>query len=454
MYEYKTNDIIDNRYKVIEEIGGGGFGKVVSVLDQHNGETIALKYCWSESSEDLLRFKREVRIMENIVHENVVKVLNSHVDHNPPFFTMPLAIHSVTKIIPDLQGDTGKVIQVFEAICKGINAVHYSGHTHRDIKPDNALVYEGSHIVVSDLGLAKFDDRDSTVLTRASIYIGTYDYMPPEQMVYGGTRNLDHRGDVYQLGKTLYHLLTGDRPIVLNPNAVPVPIWYVIKRATRENPDQRYQSVDLLLDALNDAVRAIDPEIDSFGSFEELINITEEKLKSNTYDPNDILRLLQLLFSIDNHDEYIKLFHRIPNRILQAYASIMVSEFEPVLEKYKVAIDEVVGSYTFEFAEKVAQKMEIIFQNTNSPEIKTDALICVLMAGRRLNRWVAMGTFDRLLKTVNEETVAYSVAEGLRDNMYDYKRLYDRIPKSELHPAIQLVWEACKKREDEVSIED
>lgn len=141
--EYKQGDIIDDRYLVKDEIGGGGFGKVVCVFDQQSGEEIALKYCTSKTEEDLRRFRREIRIMENIDHENVIRVLDSNIENQPPYFTMPIALNSVTNIIPDLQGDIKKVIPIFEAICKGINAIHSSGHTHRDIMPDNALFFEG-----------------------------------------------------------------------------------------------------------------------------------------------------------------------------------------------------------------------------------------------------------------------------------------------------------------------
>lgn len=447
MIEYKVNDIIDNRYLVNNEIGGGGFGKVVCVLDQLKGKKIALKYCTSISEEDLRRFRREVRIMENIDHENVIHVLDSNVEDQPPYFTMPIALYPVTDIIPDLQGDIKRVFPIFEAICKGINAIHSSGHSHRDIKPDNVLVFEGNQIVVSDLGLAKFDERDTTILTRASIYIGTYDYMPPEQMIYGGTRDFDHRGDVFQLGKTLYQLLTGFRPTVLNPDAVPIAIWYVIQKATRQNPDDRYQSVNQLLDALHDAIRSTDPELNPKAIFEELLTIAEEKLQSNQYDSQNIEQLIQLIYSNDDLEEYIELFHRLPNSILQVCASNFPAEFEPIIQKYKIAIDEEVGNYPFTFAENVADKMEIIFKNTASPELKKNSLVSILIAGRRLNRWAAMGDFDRLLQTINDDKVAYAVAEGLREEIHDYKILYDRIPKKELHPAIQMVWETCNNKE-------
>src|SRR5699024_12144035 len=100
-------------------------------------------------------------------------------------------------------------------------------------------------------------------------------------------------------------------------------------------------------------------------------------------------------------------------------------------EKYKKAIDEKVDEYPFPFAENVAEKMEIIFRNATSLYVKKNALLSILIAGNRLNRWAAMGDFDRLLQAVNDDTVAHAVADGLREEMYDYKKRYDRIPKKE-----------------------
>ncbi|MCQ6559414.1 protein kinase domain-containing protein [Paenibacillus mendelii] len=147
--------------------GKGGFGKVLSVKDLTSGKHVALKYCTESDVEHIRRFQREVRIMASIDHENVMTVLHANVEFNPPYFTMPLAVQSVSDIIHETKGNIAKTMQVFEGMCKGINSIPTSGHTHRDIKPDNVLVFDGGKIVVSDLGLAKMDERDTTALTRA-----------------------------------------------------------------------------------------------------------------------------------------------------------------------------------------------------------------------------------------------------------------------------------------------
>lgn len=449
---FKPDDLIDGQYEVLAEIGGGGFGKVVKVRDIYTGEEIALKYCFSNEPVDLRRFKREVRIMEGIKHENVVDIINSNIEFTPPYFTMPLALHPVTDIIPTLQGDLHKTIQVFEQICNGINAIHNSGHTHRDIKPDNVLVYDGDRIAVSDLGLAKFNERDTSILTRASIYIGTYDYMPPEQMQYGGTRDADHRGDIYQLGKTFYELLTGLRPAVMNPKALHVSFWYVIQKATRQEPDERYQSVGQLLDAIYDAKRASDPSSNPIALFGQLLSVAEQNLEKNEYDTDNVRKIIQTVYGAEDADDVIELFNKIPDRLIQVYVNNFAPEFEPVLEKYRKAIEDEAGEYPFSFAETVSRKMLIVFKNTKSSELKKDAVLAVLFASVKLNRFAAMSDFDTMLRDIYDDVDAFTIAGSLKDELDYYSRLYDRVPKKELHPALQSAWEACERlnqQEDE-----
>ena len=440
---FNVEDVIDGRFKVTEKLGGGGFGKVVKVLDIFANHEVALKYCYSIDPLDIRRFKREIRIMEGIKHENVINIIESNIEHNPPFFTMPIARNSLTDVIPNIKDDIA-------SICKGINAIHIIGHTHRDIKPDNALLFDDNRIVVSDLGLAKFDERDSTILTRASIAIGSRDYMSPEQMQYGGTRDFDHRGDVYQLGKTLYHLLTGLNPGIINLQSIPVSFRYVVQKATRQDPDERYQTVGELLDAVLDARRAMDPLMDPESVYEQLISVAEEKLQSNQYDRENVTKLIELIYNTEEKNDTIRFLHKIPERLLLVYSTDLATEFEPVLEKYRDAIESEAGEYPFQFAEIVSGKMKLVYNSTQKSELKKDAILATLFAAVSLNRFAAMGDFDQMLMNIVEDADAYTIAGALRDEIGAYGRLYDRIPKKELHPAIKIVWEACERNESNV----
>jgi hypothetical protein len=90
-----AGDIIDGRFEVLEEIGKGGMGTVLRVCDQTSGETVALKYCHSNDVILRRRFAREIRVMEMIEHDHVMRVLHSNLGYDPPYFTMPLALRSL-----------------------------------------------------------------------------------------------------------------------------------------------------------------------------------------------------------------------------------------------------------------------------------------------------------------------------------------------------------------------
>ncbi|MCQ6557280.1 hypothetical protein [Paenibacillus mendelii] len=152
---------------------------------------------------------------------------------------------------------------------------------------------------------------------------------------------------------------------------------------------------------------------------------------------------------MEDNDDVIKYFHKIPDRLVFAFSSSLATEFLPLLNKYRLAINEQITGYTFEFAETVAQKMIGVYNYASLPDIKRHAILSTLYAAVKLNRWAAMGLFDKMLTGVKEEQEAYAIAAGLREDVDCYMRLYDRSPKKDLHPAIQVVWELCEKKERE-----
>src|SRR5260370_37766076 len=114
-----------------------------------------------------------------------------------------------------------RVLGVFGQICSGVGALQASGTSHRDIKPANVLRFAGGRIAVADFGLAKLDTRDSTILTQTGAFYGTFAYSAPEQHLPAGTREADVRTDICQLGKMLYHMLTGKSPVLIEHDALP-----------------------------------------------------------------------------------------------------------------------------------------------------------------------------------------------------------------------------------------
>ncbi|MEY4513272.1 MAG: hypothetical protein RLZZ450_5394 [Pseudomonadota bacterium] len=114
----------------------------------------------------------------------------------------------------------------------------------------------GDNTVVSDFGLARNTTRDDSRLTRTTAIIGTEEYLAPEQRGRG-SRATDQRTDIYMLGRSLYELLTGDSPSLVNDHAIAPGIAEVILKATNESPARRYASVREFADAVREYRRTL-----------------------------------------------------------------------------------------------------------------------------------------------------------------------------------------------------
>ncbi|MYL33252.1 protein kinase [Pontibacillus yanchengensis] len=443
---FEESEVIDERYQIIKEIGEGGFGKVYEAIDLSNNDKIAIKQCNTFTEDNLKRFKREVRIMKNIHHPNVIKVLDHNLETAIPYFTMPLASTSLDKILNENYMDINTLINYFEKICSGVAAIHSTGHTHRDIKPHNVLIIE-DEVIVSDLGFAKFNNRDTTVLTKTSDTILTEEYAPPEQFIEGGSRDLDHRGDIFMLGKTLYQLLTNQRPLLMNPGAVPIEYKYIVQKATQYEPRDRYQSVGALLDAVLDIKRVNDPENNPDIVLKSLISTAEENLKDNLYQKENIIRIINTLNLFENPSEKLSNFNMIPTQLFHVLGSDISNEFEPLLKETLTSVKETVSGKPWSYAEEIGNKMRILINSSTSPLVCRDATLIVLVSAVELNRFAAMDQFDSIILSVKNDEVAFAIAEGLREEISYYKKLYNRIPRTNLHPAIRNIYDLCLERE-------
>jgi serine/threonine protein kinase len=147
-------------------------------------------------------------------------------------------------------------------ILLGLHHVHDQGMVHRDMKPHNVLIDGTGRAILSDFGLARaFDDEQ--FLTRPRATMGTMGYIAPEQEI--DARRVDHRTDLYGAGATLFMCLTGKEPEALHRAGrddaqlapLPAPLADVIFKATRLQPDERYQTAVEMADALGKALELL-----------------------------------------------------------------------------------------------------------------------------------------------------------------------------------------------------
>ena len=136
----------------------------------------------------------------------------------------------------------------------GLRYAHEQGVLHRDIKPDNVLLFRngpGLTAALSDFGLGRRLERDTPTLTPTDVGMGTPGYMAPEQ--YLNAKDVDERADIYSMGRVLFHILSGGPPpayMDIDLSLVDAKYAYILRKATYEDPERRYRTLGEFLDEL------------------------------------------------------------------------------------------------------------------------------------------------------------------------------------------------------------
>ena len=142
----EIGDIIKG-YTIKEYIGDGGMGIVFKV--EKDGKEYALKICNTTDDEYVSRFKREIRMMETINNNRIVKIIDKDIDASIPYFIMELCDESLENAVERGLSEEKKFDYILQ-LCDGLKGLHDQGIIHRDIKPGNALIVDDK-IKVSDL---------------------------------------------------------------------------------------------------------------------------------------------------------------------------------------------------------------------------------------------------------------------------------------------------------------
>ena len=230
-------------YRILGELGRGGMGIVYLAEQTHPvRRRVALKMLREGrvNRELQVRFEAERHAMARLHHPNVAQLFEAgSTDQGQPFFVMELVEGlPITKYCDSRRLRIRDRIELFRAVCEGVQHAHEKGLLHRDLKPANILVAEVNgrpNPKVLDFGIAKAIDQPlagGTLLTGQDV-VGTPAYLSPEAVVaVGGRFDLDTRSDIYALGVVLYELLIGIRPFETKG----VPLVKRFKQITEEEP--------------------------------------------------------------------------------------------------------------------------------------------------------------------------------------------------------------------------
>src|SRR6185436_12243905 len=255
------------------KLGQGGMGAVYPAHPPGLNRAVAIKVVPGDLASDpefRERFFREARLAARLEHPNVVQVHDVGEELGVHYIAMQYVEgKSVDAILKDKKKlALNEALAITKRIAVALSAASKLGIVHRDIKPHNILISKDGVVKVADFGLAKDEDSNRSISEPGAI-MGTPYYMPPEQ---AKGEKVDPRGDIYSLGATLYHMLTGKRmfdggtpvSIVMKQiNEEPVPlreidpsvpeaVAAVVGKMLRKDPAQRFASADDLIRALDE----------------------------------------------------------------------------------------------------------------------------------------------------------------------------------------------------------
>ena len=340
-------------------LGKGGMASVWLGRQKSLDAPRAMKILYPALADDeefISRFEREAKAGAALQHPNIVSVFDYGNEDDRYYIVMELvdgidlkdALEKTNPFPPEI------ALLILEQVVHGLKAAHALGIWHRDIKPSNILMSKAGEVKIGDFGLAR-DNRDRDRLARKDrtlpgTVMGTLAYMSPEQHL-GRVDELDGRTDMFSLGIMAYELLTGRRPFVGTDSEIR-------KQACQEDPqsliewcplatpqteelvftmlkkdrDQRYRSMDEILQAIRVAMQSLDPD-------EDVLKYRQEYLSNFSQNPAEFCEELRTN-SIRKHltrGNYL-MRQRVDKREEAIHAFRYVLILEPENEEAKLAL--------------------------------------------------------------------------------------------------------------------
>ncbi len=252
------------------KIGQGGMGTVYKAHHETLNISVAIKifHAQPDSSGSKERFLREAQLMAQLRHPNIVSVMNAGIEDDIHFIVMEyieggnlLSLINKNKALP-VQNAIGIAVDILHSL----DFAKSNSIVHRDIKPENILIDSSGHARLADLGLARAVSSEH--LTQSNMMLGSPHYIAPEQA--NNSSNVDCRSDIYSLGCSLFHMLSGKEPfpgnslieIVMNHTQKPVPylvdydkqlpsgIADIVFKMMQKEPEKRFSDPTSIINAL------------------------------------------------------------------------------------------------------------------------------------------------------------------------------------------------------------
>ena len=397
------------KYRNLVSIGRGGFGEVWKCLRETDGQEFAKKKLIVNDPSAKERFQKEVRILAKLDHPNIISIIARHLKEEPLWYAMPLYSHSLDSEITKLLDDLPRIQKLFGAILDGMEYAHAEGVLHRDLKPANVLMNNDDDVVITDFGLGRIIDSESTRLISTGEWMGSVFYMSPEQL--RDTKSADERSDIFSLGRILYELFTGPlTSAIQDTTSLDPAIAQIINRATRPDPDDRFQSVSDLKKAWNAVVNASD----SLSDYERIKEIVAALTAARDPSESDTSELLQILGRyLDDND----LLHDTLMAIPAEAIALMAEENLPLVRGIVGRFVEHITSqgWSFSYTDSIGNQCRRVFELIDDPPIRAELLFCIVEVGVSHHRWRVMTVAKQLFERRRSKAESLALAERFKD---------------------------------------
>lgn len=265
-----NTDILFDRFRIEKSLGVGGTSTVylVTDLEQEEGELLALKVLHPGILSDnkvAKRFQRELLATYRVTHSNVIRAYEFLRNGSRVGYTMEYVPGSNLRAMmnSEVEFSISEVTKIAFQLVSGLSAIHLAGIFHRDLRPKNILIGVNDQLKIVDFGIARM--LTSKTITRKDEVLASVEYSSPEFLI---DNIFDHRSDIFSLGLIIYELLVGPRnnfekpplenlELQLNeelefPSKIrqdcPKVFDFLIDKMCRENPDERFQSCEEILE--------------------------------------------------------------------------------------------------------------------------------------------------------------------------------------------------------------
>ncbi|QDT62375.1 Serine/threonine-protein kinase PrkC [Stieleria bergensis] len=415
-------------YNDKQKLGDGGCADVIRCERSSDGKEFAKKILFSHLGDKLVRrFKQEVRIQQNLVHPNIIPVLDSQLDSPPYWYVMPLYRTSLRDVMNDVIGNDERIDKVFVAVLNAIDYAHSQGVIHRDLKPHNVLLNDFDDVVVTDFGIGKVMDVEGDRFTATGQFMGSSLYASPEQCT--DAKNVDHRSDIYNLGRMLYEMHTERlTSSVQSLDRLPKDVAIIVERSTENRISRRYQTVSDLIDAWRSRTQGRTSEANS----SELSRILEE-LSDGPINTNN-LKTLDRLLTPDTIDQDLRreVMLKLSVDALAGWNQINPENSGEVIGAF--VRDTTSQNWGAAHLDAVTTRCSNLFIASQNARTRADLIYCILFLGIVRKKYAAIENASQLLQVVSRpEDIEAIIAKLSAGNPIIVKELPTWMSTEDLH---------------------